>query len=490
VGCQQVAHVIERGRGGFLRLREPRVNRVLGLLIKVECAVQIPRQEIVSGLIGGSDDLCQKLQGQGNLTLLGGVRDDLGEDNVGYVLAGAPVHHADIAAIANHAGDVLQLHIATGIRIVEPPIAVFADENFRVFHIAPGGSQASDPGFQKELDTGETGPYREAGYCNAVYRGMRGDSIMIAKGKKSPRASPPANPLMGWARQGIESFVAAQKIVLDLAGQENALLVGMVRENLGKPLSRPGATLAGLADMGVKNVTSAGKILLDLAAGETALAVDGVKEGLRLPVTAGAVAEVARHGVDTLVGMQKHLLDAAAEQTHAMAESYQEGKGLMAGAKVVELARRGIEAFVESEKKFLDLAAHEVSAATKGGKPNGKPRERMEVLTKLARQGAEKYIDAQKRLLELAIEELKAARKTKGERKLVERKALQRSWGELTEKGVKNLVAAEKSLLDLAIKPKKRMAGEETRKSGPRARGRKVHVRVHARAGKREHVAA
>jgi len=85
---------------------------------------------------------------------------------------------------------------------------------------------------------------------------------MIAKEKKSPRASPPGNPLMGWARQGIESFVAAQRILLDLAAQENALLVGMVRENLGKPISRPGATLAGLADMGVKNATSAGKILL------------------------------------------------------------------------------------------------------------------------------------------------------------------------------------------------------------------------------------
>ncbi len=58
-------------------------------------------------------------------------------DDVGQVLAGAPVHHADIPAVANHAGDVVQLHIAAGTRIVEPPIAVFADENFRVFHIGP-----------------------------------------------------------------------------------------------------------------------------------------------------------------------------------------------------------------------------------------------------------------------------------------------------------------------------------------------------------------
>jgi len=193
-----------------------------------------------------------------------------------------------------------------------------------------------------------------------------------------------------------------------------------------------------------------------------------------------------RHRMETLVGMQKRLLDVAAEETHAMAESYQEGEGLMAGAKVAELARRGIEAFVESEKKFLDLAAHEVSAATSGGKPNGKPRERMEVLTKLAREAAEKYVDAQKRLLDLAIEQLEAVSEARDGRKVAARKPVQRSWGELTEKSVKNLVAAEKSLLDLAMKPKRRSARDETSKT----RGKNVHVTAHRKETQREPVTA
>jgi hypothetical protein len=183
--------------------------------------------------------------------------------------------------------------------------------------------------------------------------------------------------------------------------------------------------------------------------------------------------------------MQKRLLDIAAEETHAVAESYREGQGLKAGAKLAELARRGVQTFVESEKKFLDLAAHEVSAAANGKKPNGKPRERMEVLTELAREGAEKYMEAQKGLLDLAIEQLETVGKTKDVRKATARKPLQQSWGELTEKSVKNLVTAEKSLLDLAIKPKKGMAREETRKAGSRAHSRKVHVGVHGTVGER-----
>ena len=107
---------------------------------------------------------------------------------------------------------------------------------------------------------------------------------MMARDKKEPQTASPAGLVTGLARQGVQSFVAAQKIFMDLAAQENALLIGMVRERLGKPGSRPGASLVGIAEKGVKNLASAGKILLDLAGEETALAVDGVKEGLRLPV--------------------------------------------------------------------------------------------------------------------------------------------------------------------------------------------------------------
>jgi len=288
---------------------------------------------------------------------------------------------------------------------------------------------------------------------------------MTAREKKAPHAASPGSLLTGWARQGVESFVAAQKILLDLAAQENALLIGMVREQFGKTGFRPGKSVAGIAEKGVKNLTSAGKILLDLAASETALAVDGVKEGLRLPLAAGAIAELVRHRVDTFVEMQKHLLDATAEHAHAVAESYREGEGVMAAAHVTELARRGIEGFVESEKKFLDLAAQEVSNATKGEKrPAKPPRARMEVLTEVAKEGAEKYIETQKKLLDLAIEELESMAKAGGEHKEAARKEAQPSWGELTEKSLKNFVTAEKSLLDLAMRPMKKVGREEGRR--------------------------
>ena len=294
---------------------------------------------------------------------------------------------------------------------------------------------------------------------------------MAARQKKAPQETSPSL-MASWARQGIQSFVAAQKIITDLAAQENALLIGMLRERLSKPGGELGTSVAGVAEKGVKNLASAGKILLDLAADETALAVDGVKEVLRLPAPAGALAEVVRHRVGTFVELQKDLLDAASDQAHAVADSYREGEKLMTAAHVAELARRGIEGFVESEKKFLDLASKEVSEAAKGEKRGNKaPRERMEVLTGMAREGAEKYIATQKKLLELAIEQLEETTKTAKAQKDTARKMVAHSgWGELTEKSVHNLVAAEKSLLELATKPIEGL-GREGRKASRSVRG-------------------
>jgi len=260
----------------------------------------------------------------------------------------------------------------------------------------------------------------------------------------------PGSLPVAWARQGIQSFVAAQKILMDFAAQENALLVGAVREKLGDTEFRPLTSMVEIAETGVKNLTNVAKTLLDLAAGETTLIAGGAKEALRLPASAGTLAALISHRVETIVEMQKHLLDDTAHQAQSLAESYRRGKRLLPVDKLAELGRHGVEAFVENEKKFLDLAVQEIGAATKGDKrTHGASRDRMKILTEVAREGAEKYIETQRKLLN----QLEASTKPNHERKGLSPKTSRASWGELAENSVKNLITAEKSLLDLAMKP-------------------------------------
>lgn len=269
--------------------------------------------------------------------------------------------------------------------------------------------------------------------------------------------TPSPGRLASWVRQGVESFAAAQRILLDLTAQQNALAIGVLRERL--PRLRPVASLIDMGNRAIAGLAGAGDILLDLAASETAVAADGVKEALRLGPAGSAVADIVRHRTVTLIEMQRRLLDGVAAQMHDVAASYEEGKGLTGGASIGELARRAMEGFVETEKKFLDLVSEEVDAAVEGAPARKPARDRSKVLTQLAREGVEKYIDAQKELLELAIQRFGANGKGSRERAEAARAAkeeLRTSFAELTRKSVKNFVNAEKSLLEVAVKPPKR----------------------------------
>jgi hypothetical protein len=67
---------------------------------------------------------------------------------------------------------------------------------------------------------------------------------------------------------------------------------------------------------------------------------------------------------------------------------------------------------------------------------------------------------------------LESTGKATGEGIEAARKEARTSWGELTQKSVHNIVTAQKSLMDLAVKPLRASATEEYRKT-PRARARR-----------------
>ncbi len=263
--------------------------------------------------------------------------------------------------------------------------------------------------------------------------------------------------------------------MLDLTAQQNALLIGALRERMGVSKMKPGKAVAGMADQGVAGLASAGKILLDLAAGEAALAADGVKQGLRLPPAASAMTDLALHRIETVIEMQKRLLHAAAEETHAVAESYMEGDGsvVMAGARMAEFLRQGIVEFVETEKKFLDLAVKDVNHALEGDKEPHKPsKDPAKVFTDVARAGVDQFIDAQKKLLHLAVDQLEKSRKAGKEEPEVEEPRT--TLADVTGKSVHNFVTAQKSLMELAIKPIQTAApGEAASKTTHRPRRKK-----------------
>ena len=174
------------------------------------------------------------------------------------------------------------------------------------------------------------------------------------KSTTGAKGSGPASTLANWARQGMESFVATQKILLDLVAQQNSLALGFVRERVNFSPLRPLTGMVELTGQGITNFVAAQKILLDLAAEENALVLCGVKDGLGLSGTAAAMTDAVRDGVKAFVGMQKKFLDMVDEQTKAAVGALTEGKPYE-GKSLAEVTRQGLENFISTQKKFLDL---------------------------------------------------------------------------------------------------------------------------------------
>src|SRR5579864_8948298 len=71
--------------------------------------------------------------------------------------------------------------------------------------------------------------------------------------------------LTDWVRQGAESFFATQRILLDLVSRQNANVIHAIRDGIS--VTRPGPTtaLTELAGEAMSNFIGAQKVVLNLA---------------------------------------------------------------------------------------------------------------------------------------------------------------------------------------------------------------------------------
>lgn len=268
-----------------------------------------------------------------------------------------------------------------------------------------------------------------------------------------PRESSFVSILSGWAQQGVQSFFATQRILMDLAMRQNANIMHALREHLTDQHHSPTAILTEVAGQGMTNFIEGQKVLLDLGKQQNEILMNGVKERLGDWPTAHATTDLLRRSVETFIHMQKEFLKAAEKQTHTWVEAAKAGKPFES-EHLVHLAREGMENFVKAQKQFLDIIAEETAKATGGKHTNGALKKiKKTELAELARQATESLIDAQKKLVEVAGKQMNATVKTAGNALELLRPFPFVPFAELTREGVKSYVDAQKALMDAVVKP-------------------------------------
>jgi len=267
-----------------------------------------------------------------------------------------------------------------------------------------------------------------------------------------PRESSFVSVLSGWAQQGIQSFFATQRMLLDLAMRQNANVMHALRQQLSDPHHSPTAIFSEVAGEAINNFIEAQKILLDLGKQQNEILMSGVKERIGDWPAAHAMTDLLRRSVDTFIHMQEEFLKIAGKQTHTWVEAARTGRTYQP-EHLVDLAREGMENFVKAQKQFLDVIAEATAEATSGKRTNGAKKMKKTELADLARQATESLIEAQKKLVDVAGKQMNANVKTGGKTLELLRPFPFLPLAELTREGVKSYVDAQKALMDMMVKP-------------------------------------
>ena len=300
---------------------------------------------------------------------------------------------------------------------------------------------------------------------------------MAAAEKHEPRThheSSFVSLLTGWAQQGVQSFFATQRILLDLAMRQNASIMHSVRQQLSDPQHSPAAILGEVAGEGVTNFIEGQKILLDLGQKQNEILMTAVKERIGEWPPAQAMTDLLRRSVDTFVEMQREFLKIAGKQTHTWLEAAKAGKPYT-GEDMAELAREGMDKFVQAQKKFMDVIAEETAKATGAKRPTMTTKGKKPELATLAREATESFIDAQKKLVDLAGQQMNAGVKTAGKAIELLKPFPFIPLAELTREGVQSYVDAQRAIMDVMVRQNKHVPKQPMKRA---ARAKKAAAAV------------
>jgi len=264
------------------------------------------------------------------------------------------------------------------------------------------------------------------------------------------RASSFVSLLSGWVQQGLESFLATQRILVDLAMRQNTSAMKSIREKLSESEEKDGAIkiITEIAVEGTANFVEAHRILLDLAQQENEIVLNGVKERVGQYGAAVAMTNVLRRSIDTFVEMQQNFLTLANKRAQGWLQS-RDAKDAKEKAGLVELANEAMEEFVAAQRKFLDVVSEETSSD--GKKDHARKVSKTE-LAKLGRDAADSFIEAQKKLLDLAGQQLNVSMQTASRAFELKLPLRLLPIADIAGEGVKSFVDAEKALVESMMK--------------------------------------
>ena len=216
----------------------------------------------------------------------------------------------------------------------------------------------------------------------------------------------------------------------------------------------PLGILTELAVEGTSSLVEAQRVLLDLAQQENEIILNGVKERISGYLPAVAMTDLVRRSLETLLGMQQELLTTVSKQALEWLQSEKAGSRIRA-TQLAEFARQGVETFERTQKKFLEVVSEEAERATSGKKEQEKKGVKKAELADLARQVGNAFVEAQKRLIDVMGQQMNVNLDATTRAMELMSPARLVPVASRTGEGVREFVKEETTLFGSFMKPKK-----------------------------------
>jgi len=295
----------------------------------------------------------------------------------------------------------------------------------------------------------------------------------------SERPSSFISLLSGWAEQGLESFFATQRILVDLAPRQNTNAMKTFREGLSKSEAEakdsPMKIVTEVVVEGTANYIEAQRILLDLAQQENEIVMNGVRERVSEKPTAVALTNVIRRSIDTFIEMQQNFLVLASKRTQGMLQA---SDGKKDGNGLAGLAGEAMDEFVAAQQKFFDVISEETKW-DENEKHAGKKVHKTD-LTELGREVADSFIDAQKKLLDLAGQQVNVNMQAASRAYELKTPIKLLPMADIAGESVKSFVDAEKALLTSMTKARAKAKETVSHKAAAKPTARRAKARAKA----------
>jgi hypothetical protein len=165
------------------------------------------------------------------------------------------------------------------------------------------------------------------------------------------------------------------------------------------------SVLTELAVEGTSSLVEAHRALLDLAQQENNLVLKGLKRQVSGFAPAAAMADFARRSLDTFIQLQQELLTSTSKQTVQWLEP-SSAENPDRGAQLLDFAREGVESFARAQKKFLDAVSEESAKAMSGEQESEIGKADLTDLKQLACDAGNAFLEAQSRLLDIMNQQM------------------------------------------------------------------------------------